>query len=497
MRAALLLVLATAAATADEASTAKAKELAKAGPAAAREAIPELIALGKGAPAERFAARDALAIAGPPAVAKLIEGAAGDGSLRLLLEGVSFDLGAGVVVVALPALASKDPKVRAMAAVSLGAAGAGGEAALKQLDTALHDPDPEVRREAALALGGIGRGAHDAIPGLIHLANDPERGMTREALLALGMIVRDAAERERPAAKLSPEIAGAIERGLKWLAAEQQPEGSWEVPAADDVVDLRKARVHVTSLTLLAMLDSGAPDRHSPQLRSGLRYLVAEGDYRFDRPWWVIRAPVVAALCAAARVLDEPECRAAAERAVADIAAGDHPQSGAAWHALADLEARFAGLVRMPSISEIADAGPIDTALVYVVAGEDPKSDKLRGVIEACGRGGWADPEAWPLAARARWYAGERSDALLESVRKGQQDDGRWFTKAPDPHGTALRTACSVLCLEAAAGLAHPLTMPLPDAPRFRAAVATLRIARQSKDDAIRAAAEQALAGFR
>lgn len=473
MRAALLLALA-AAATADEAAIAK-----------AREAIPELIALGRGAPADRFAARDALAVAGPPAIARLIVEAGGNPSLRLLLEGVSHDLGAGVVAPALPLLGSKDPKVRAMAAASLGAAGAGGEAGVKQLVAALHDPDPEVRREGALAIGGIGRGAHDAIPGLIHLANDPERGMTREALLALGMIVRDAAERGRPAPKPTADVSGAIELGLQWLVAHQQSGGFWAVPGSTDTP---KARAHVAALAILAMLESGAPERYAPQLRSGLRVLLA--DERASEP-------VTAALCAAARVLDEPECRAAAERAVATLTAGDGP-CDLGWGSLALLEADFAGVLSDQSARTIdmRDGPVVDTALVLLASRTDPRSERVRELIDSCGHAEWSDLELCLLAARARWYAGANSDALADPIRKRQAQDGSWITKKPDTWGTARRTAAALLCLEAASGLAHPLTMPLPDAPQLKAAVATLRIAAQSKDEAIRAAAEQALAGF-
>jgi len=481
MRAAILLVLAVPA-MAD--GIAKAQAIAKAGPEAARAAIPELIELGKGSPAERFAARDALVVAGPPAVAKLIVEAGGNPSLRLLLEGVSFDVGAGVVVAALPALASEDQNVRAMAAVSLGAAGAGGAAAVKMLDAALYDADVGVRRESALALGGIGLGARDGIAGLIHLANDPERGLTREALLALGMILRDAAERERPAPKPSPEVARAIESGLAWLSRQQRPDGSWEVPPAGDAPAAEKVRACVASLALLAMLEGGDPNRRSPELRPGLRYVVAtdgsSGEYAAEG-WSVAREAVVATLCAAARVLGEPECRVAAERGLTTLAAraernagGENAKPGLpAWAALPFLEAGFAGLCA-------ADSGTI--AEFQALIASSPKEAN-------------EDPPWLALVARAQWYGGADSHALVESVLKLQREDGSWAST--NALGPVHATACMLLCLEAASGLTRPLTLPLPDAPQLKAAVATLKIARQSKDGAIRAAAEQALAGFR
>jgi hypothetical protein len=502
MRKTLLLAL-VGAAFADEDPLAKAKALAQAGPAAAREAIPELIALGRGAPEERFAARDALVVAGPPAVAKLIEGAAGDGAPRLLLEGVSRDLGAGVVVAALPALSSKDARVRAAAAVSLGAAGAGGEAAVKRLVELLYDEEAGVRREAALALGGIGRGAHDAASALIFLANEPARDAQREALLALGMILRDAAERERPVRKVASGTASAIESGLAWLARQEGRAEGWGVPAAAP----EKARIYVASLAVLAMLEGGAPERYAPHLRAALRYVVAAdasaGHYPYEAPWWIPVETVTATLCAAARVLDEPECRAAAERhlnaAWTNHGTGESREPGPpAWEALLVLEAGFAGLLLHPGVRdiEIHDAGALPTALVRLAAGRDPGSDELRSLIES----GSVLPkpggrEWWIFAARARWYGGLGSDAIVAEVCKTQLEDGSW-TGEGDPHGSFRTTACMLLALEAASGLARPLALPLPDAPQLKAAAATLRVAAASKDDALRAAAEQALAGF-
>jgi len=480
MRRALLLLALAAAASADE--VAKAQAIAKAGPEAAREAIPQLIALGKGGPSERFAARDALVVAGPHAVVPLIGGASGDQSLRLLLEGVSFDLGAAVVAPALPMLAADAPKVRAAAAVCLGAAGRGGEAAVKKLIEALYDKDGTVRREAATALGRIGRGAHDAVPALILLANDRERDATREGILALGMIVRDAAERARPKPKLAPEVASAIEKGLAWLAVQPEP----EVPAA---------RAYFSSLALLAMLESGARDRYATQIQSALRRVVSveASDYGFDEPYWVTREPVTASLCAAARVLREPECEAAAEEGVRALAVYDSE----AWRALAILEAGFAGLLLDPAVRDlkVADCSAVAAPLVGLAAGKDPKSEGMRRLIDSCD-GNDKYPDSWLLAARARWYGGVRWDSLVESVLKRQREDGSW-----DPGGNALgavnSTACMLLALEAASGLAHPLTMPLPDAPQLKAAVVTLKLASQSQEKEIRKAAEQALAGFR
>jgi hypothetical protein len=494
MRGALVLAALAAAAVADD-PLALAHELARGDAAAARAAIPEMIALGRGGPAARFAARDALAVAGPPAVAKLIEGAAGDPGLSLLLEGVSRDLGAGVVVAALPALGSKDPKVRAVAALALGAAGPGGEACVKQLIEALYDADAHVRREAALALGGIGRGAHDSVPALIHLANDPERGTQGVALVALGMILRDAAERERAAPGPPPELAGAIGRGVRWLVAQQETDGSWAVPLAADAgaPALARARARVAAGATLAMIESGTAGAHAAPLRSAIRVLVAADTdgAREDAD------PVVWALCAAARVLREPECRAAAGRALAVLATTEELPGPAGPHALSILEAGFAGLIPDPLLREmdIHDADAVSTVLIRLAAGKDPDSEEMRQLVESCGSKPGVDPEGWAWAARARWYGGAKSDALREAALRRQREDGSWDAAA-DPLGAVHTTAWMLVCLETSAGLSRPLSLPLPDAPQFKAAVATLRIARQSKDAGIRTCAEQALAGF-
>jgi HEAT repeats len=497
MRKAILLLALAAGARADDDAVSKALGIAKAGPAMARERIPELIEISKRGPLERFAARDALVIAGPHAVAPLLEGASGDESLRLLLEGVSFDLGAGVVAPALPMLASEDPKIRAMAAVSLGAAGKGGEAAVKRLIEALYDKDAMVRAEAATALGRIGRGAHDAVPGLILLANDRERASTREALLALGMILRDAAERERRAPKVAPEVASAIEKGLAWLARQQRPDGWWEYTHDFGIggpTHVARERASLTALVLLAMLEgAGKPPA---DVRAGLRCLAAadgiEGMFQVPAGF----TPVFVAHCAGARRTGEPECRAAAMRGL-----GVKPEVRSmhyGWRALEAVEAGFTGLAVRGALDprDHPDIGLGELALVGVVIGWDADSnDRFRTALELGVHEPAKEPESTVFAARARHYAGKKSDDLLASICASQREDGSWDLEG-NRRGPPHSTACMLLCLEAASGLARPLTLPLPDAPQLRAAVATLRMAAQSQDAAIRAAAEQALAGF-
>jgi HEAT repeat protein len=505
-----LLFLAIAAAAADRMTIDQALAVAKAGPEAARERIPGLIELGKGGPKERFAARDALVIAGPHAIAPLVQGAAGDGSLRLLLEGVSHDLGAAVVAPALPLLGSDDAKIRAAAAISLGAAGEGGEAAVKKLIEALYDKDGDVRREAATALGTIGRGSHDATPALILLANDRERDATRVALLALGSILRDAAERARPVPDVPPEVKSAIEKGVKWLAAHQRPDGRWHgqvfAPETDEAVDAR-----LTSVALLALMEDGTPDHHLPAVRSGLRYLVVTAPPGVaptpGSSWRRTVGTMAASHSVAARTLKEPECSVAAERVTAALA-NMRPQPGdnlhtLAWRALAFLEASFAGIPVPPA--ESADGpeyAPPELALVGISEGKLP-DDALRASLAAYLREEepgsddsldflkrWSDSESWFFATRALFYAGVKVDSA--AICKRQRADGSW-----GEDGDPAKTALMVLCLETASGLAHPLTMPLPDAPQLKAAVATLKVAALSQEPEIRAAAEQALAGFR
>jgi len=473
MRVLLLLALLALAAAGGEMD--KARAIAKAGPEAAKAAIPEMIALGKGTVEERFAARDALVVAGPHAVVPLVEGASGDAALRLLLEGVSHDLGAAVVAPALPLLSSEDPKVRAAAAICLGAAGEGGEAAVKKLIEAVYDKDKAVRREAATALGRIGRGAHDAVPALILLADDRERDATRDGILALGMILRDAAERARPAPNVTPEVAGAIEKGLAWLMRQQHTEGWWEVsagiydPEKPPAANERTRIVAVASLALFASLESGTRDRYLPEVRRALRYLIAAGIHAGDKddgvPWPTAR--VAATLCAATRMLGEPECCAAAQRAIGALRSGDEPDRDAGWRSVALLEADFAGIPFDPPLRSLIDTRPPEGALLHEM------------------------PEWRLFQARAKSYAGEKPEPKCPQ----QQEDGGW-EGLPGSWGRAHTTACMLLALEAASGLAHPLTMPLPDAPQLKAAVLTLQLAARSSEPEIRTAAEQALAGF-
>ena len=86
-------------------------------------------------------------------------------------------------------LKDPSPRVRAIAAHTLGQMGAQAEVAIPELMQALKDPDPLVRGSAAKALGAIGEPARGAIPRLQELLEDSSqdaRGGAAVGLAALG-----------------------------------------------------------------------------------------------------------------------------------------------------------------------------------------------------------------------------------------------------------------------------------------------------------------------
>ena len=107
--------------------------------------------------------------------------------------------------------------------------------------------------------------------------------------------------------------------------------------------------------------------------------------------------------------------------------------------------------------------------------------------------GGPPDLDGWLLATRALWYLGG------EPWRKWSKELTRTLlsSRPGEEAGRRVRAVALIcLCLETVAGHSHPFELRLPSDARFRAAIATLKIARARRDGVIRAAAERALAGF-
>ena len=111
----------------------------------------------------------------------------------------------------------------------------------------------------------------------------------------------------------SPETEAAVQAALKWLAANQSPDGHWDAErfgaGREDYVlgqnrngAGRKANTGVTGLALLAMLGSGNTHLEGPyadNVRRGLNYLLtrARGRRQSRRTSRVVRLHVFARHC--------------------------------------------------------------------------------------------------------------------------------------------------------------------------------------------------------
>ncbi len=78
-----------------------------------------------------------------------------------------------------------DPRVRALAADTLGVIGLDAKAAVPALTESLHDPSPLVRDAAALALQEMGPEAKYAIPAQAEMLCDPDGYLRRWGLSRL------------------------------------------------------------------------------------------------------------------------------------------------------------------------------------------------------------------------------------------------------------------------------------------------------------------------
>ncbi len=116
----------------------------------------------------------------------------------------------------------------------------------------------------------------------------------------------------------------AVLRALRWLAKNQQPDGSWQ-----------KSKAAMTGLALLCFLAHGetpASEEFGPTVEKAIRYLVnkqtAEGWIR-DGDGGSYSHPIATyAICEAYSMTKVPMVREAAERAIAIIVRGQHPNGG-------------------------------------------------------------------------------------------------------------------------------------------------------------------------
>jgi hypothetical protein len=123
----------------------------------------------------------------------------------------------------------------------------------------------------------------------------------------------------------SPETEAAVERSLRWLKKNQQPNGSW-----------RNNGVAMTSLAILSFLAHGEKPGESEEfgdtVQKGLEYLMSQQDAqgRFKgSDGHEYSLPIATyALCEAYGMTLNPNVKKAAEKALATVVNGQHPSGG-------------------------------------------------------------------------------------------------------------------------------------------------------------------------
>ncbi|MFW6163264.1 MAG: prenyltransferase/squalene oxidase repeat-containing protein [Planctomycetota bacterium] len=293
-------------------------------------------------------------------------------------------------------------------------------------------------------------------------------------------------------AELSPEAEQAINRGLRYLAAHQNPDGSWG----------NRHQVAITSLSLMAfMLQGHFPKKgeYGTLLDKGVDFLLGRsaqgGGYMGSHNYGMYEhALATLALSEVWGMSDRKEIRDAIKRAVEIILRSQNKEGGWRYHPRpesADISVTVMQVVALASASEAGILVPkkvIDRALAYVKRcqkkfeggfgyqpGREPRlSSSAAGLMSLlmCGE---RDSKAVERALRylkglseekfddTRWYyyahyyaiqamyqAGEAHyqdwypqirDALLAK----QKDDGQW--KGGAGHDPSYGTAMSILIL--------------------------------------------------
>jgi hypothetical protein len=123
----------------------------------------------------------------------------------------------------------------------------------------------------------------------------------------------------------SPETEAAVNRTLRWLKKNQQPNGSW-----------RNNGVAMTSLAVLTFLAHGEKPGESEEfgatVQKGLEYLISQQDAqgRFKgSDGHEYSLPIATyALCEAYGMTMNPNVKKAAEKALATVVNGQHPSGG-------------------------------------------------------------------------------------------------------------------------------------------------------------------------
>jgi HEAT repeat protein len=146
--------------------------------------------------------------------------------------------------------------------------------------------DPETRVHAALALGHVGR-TPESVSDLVDTLKNPAappplRAAAGDALAELLRTRRYFSLRRDRVAGAPAEVRRAFGAALKWLADNQQPDGTWSstIDAAKGQPAYKRG---VTALAVLAFLGAGYTDRggdnpYRDHVRKGLAYLATGQD---------------------------------------------------------------------------------------------------------------------------------------------------------------------------------------------------------------------------
>ncbi len=144
-----------------------------------------------------------------------------------------------------------------------------------------------------------------------------------------------------PPGSVGPETEEAIERGLKFIADRQHPDGHWSLQSPDEPVLLRSDTA-ATGLCLLSFQGAGythQQHQYAPVVSSGLRALLAmqrlDGNlYRSEDPvsdqnvMFYSHGIAALALCEAYGMTGDPALREPAQRAIDYIVNSQHKQRG-------------------------------------------------------------------------------------------------------------------------------------------------------------------------
>lgn len=183
------------------------------------------------------------------------------------------------------------------------------------------------------------------IAGLIKTAI-PGVGLSPEAKVSASFSMRQSEARRDATRSLGGTVASeeAVERGLRWLANHQQPDGSWSIhqfPCDDHECDGHgsfHANSAATGLALLAFLGAGythQTGQHQVVVDRGLKWLLSrqkpDGDLFADETefvWFYGHGMASIALCEAYGLTKDPTLKGPAQASLDFIVRSQHPEFG-------------------------------------------------------------------------------------------------------------------------------------------------------------------------